>query len=47
MEETFDHPAQKPVVLAEIQIRNHLEAGDPFLDRHDEGVVSEAAVACA
>ncbi len=34
-EEKFDHPAQKPVVLSEIPIRNHLEAGegvyDPFL----------------
>jgi DNA modification methylase len=34
-EEKFDHPAQKPVVLAEIPIRNHLEPGeavyDPFL----------------
>ena len=44
MEKTFDHPAQKPVVLAEILIRNHLEAGqavyDPFLDRHDECTVS-------
>jgi DNA modification methylase len=30
-----DHPTQKPVVLAEIPIRNHLRAGesvyDPFL----------------
>ena len=34
-EEKFDHPAQKPIVLFEIPIRNHLEAGeavyDPFL----------------
>ncbi len=34
-EDKFDHPAQKPVVLFEIPIRNHLEAGeavyDPFL----------------
>jgi hypothetical protein len=34
-EEKQDHPAQKPVVLSEIPIRNHLEAGeavyDPFL----------------
>ena len=34
-EEKFDHPAQKPVVLLETPIRNHLEAGeavyDPFL----------------
>ena len=34
-EEKFDHPAQKPVSLSEIPIRNHLEAGeavyDPFL----------------
>jgi DNA methylase len=34
-EEKFDHPAQKPVVLFETPIRNHLEAGeavyDPFL----------------
>jgi DNA modification methylase len=34
-EEKFDHPAQKPVLLSEIPIRNHLEAGeavyDPFL----------------
>jgi DNA methylase len=34
-EEKFDHPAQKPVVLSEILIRNHLRAGevvyDPFL----------------
>jgi len=27
-EEKFDHPAQKPVVLCEIPIRNHTEAGD-------------------
>jgi DNA modification methylase len=34
-EEKQDHPAQKPVLLSEIPIRNHLEAGeavyDPFL----------------
>ena len=34
-EDKFDHPAQKPVVLSEIPIRNHLAAGeacyDPFL----------------
>jgi len=34
-EEKQDHPAQKPVVLFEIPIRNHLRAGeavyDPFL----------------
>ena len=34
-EDKFDHPAQKPVLLSEIPIRNHLEAGeavyDPFL----------------
>ena len=34
-EEKFDHPAQKPIVLFDIPIRNHLEAGeavyDPFL----------------
>ena len=34
-EEKFDHPAQKPVLLSEIPIRNHLEPGgavyDPFL----------------
>ena len=34
-EEKFDHPAQKPVLLSEIPIRNHLRAGeivyDPFL----------------
>ena len=34
-EEKLDHPAQKPVVLFEIPIRNHLEPGgavyDPFL----------------
>lgn len=34
-EEKFDHPAQKPVVLFEIPIRNHLAPGaavyDPFL----------------
>jgi hypothetical protein len=34
-EEKFDHPAQKPVVLSETPIRNHLHAGeivyDPFL----------------
>ena len=34
-EEKLDHPAQKPAVLAEIPIRNHLEPGeavyDPFL----------------
>jgi DNA modification methylase len=34
-EEKFDHPAQKPVVLSEAPIRNHLRAGeavfDPFL----------------
>ncbi len=34
-EEKYDHPAQKPVVLSEIPIRNHLAAGeavyDPFL----------------
>ncbi|HEY8636961.1 MAG TPA: DNA methyltransferase [Candidatus Limnocylindrales bacterium] len=34
-EEKQDHPAQKPVVLSEIPIRNHTEAGeavyDPFL----------------
>lgn len=27
-EEKFDHPAQKPVVLCEIPIRNHTEAGE-------------------
>lgn len=27
-EEKFDHPAQKPVALCEIPIRNHTEAGD-------------------
>ena len=35
IEEKHDHPAQKPVVLSEIPIRNHLRAGaavyDPFL----------------
>ena len=34
-EEKFDHPAQKPVLLFETPIRNHLAAGevvyDPFL----------------
>jgi hypothetical protein len=34
-EEKFDHPAQKPVLLSEIPIRNHTESGeavyDPFL----------------
>ena len=34
-EEKFDHPAQKPVALSEIPIRNHTQAGesvyDPFL----------------
>ncbi len=34
-EQKFDHPAQKPVLLSEVPIRNHLEAGeavyDPFL----------------
>jgi DNA modification methylase len=34
-ESRLDHPAQKPIVLAEIPIRNHLRAGetvyDPFL----------------
>jgi DNA modification methylase len=34
-EEKMDHPAQKPVLLSEIPIRNHLRAGeivyDPFL----------------
>ena len=34
-EEKYDHPAQKPVLLSEIPIRNHTEAGeavyDPFL----------------
>jgi DNA methylase len=34
-EEKFDHPAQKPVLLSEIPIRNHTEVGesvyDPFL----------------
>jgi DNA modification methylase len=32
IEEKFDHPAQKPVVLAEIPIRNHLEAGEAVYD---------------
>jgi len=35
IEDKFDHPAQKPVVLSEAPIRNHLHAGeavyDPFL----------------
>jgi len=31
-EEKFDHPAQKPVVLSEIPIRNHLEAGEAVYD---------------
>jgi hypothetical protein len=31
-EEKFDHPAQKPVLLAEIPIRNHLEAGEAVYD---------------
>ena len=31
-EEKFDHPAQKPVVLFEIPIRNHLEAGEVVYD---------------
>ena len=34
-EEKYDHPAQKPVLLSEIPIRNHLGPGeivyDPFL----------------
>ncbi len=30
--EKFDHPAQKPVLLAEIPIRNHLEAGEAVYD---------------
>jgi hypothetical protein len=31
-EEKFDHPAQKPVLLSEIPIRNHLEAGEAVYD---------------
>ncbi len=31
-EEKFDHPAQKPVVLSEIPIRNHTEAGEAVYD---------------
>jgi DNA modification methylase len=31
-EEKFDHPAQKPVLLFEIPIRNHLEAGEAVFD---------------
>ena len=31
-EEKFDHPAQKPVALSEIPIRNHLEAGEAVYD---------------
>ena len=30
--EKFDPPAQKPVLLAEIPIRNHLEAGEAVYD---------------
>src|SRR6478672_5264497 len=31
-EEKFDHPAQKPVVLSEIPIRNHCETGEAMYD---------------
>ena len=31
-EEKQDHPAQKPVVLFEIPIRNHLRAGEVVFD---------------
>jgi len=31
-EEKFHHPAQKPVLLSEIPIRNHLRAGDLVYD---------------
>jgi DNA modification methylase len=31
-EEKFDHPAQKPVLLFEAPIRNHLKAGEAVLD---------------
>ena len=31
-EEKFDHPAQKPVLLSEIPIRNHTEAGEAVYD---------------
>jgi DNA methylase len=31
-EEKFDHPAQKPVLLAEIPIRNHLLTGEAVMD---------------
>jgi len=31
-EDKFDHPAQKPVVLCEIPIRNHTEAGDAIYE---------------
>ncbi len=44
-EEKFDHPAQKPVLLSEIPIRNHLKAGesvyDPFLGSGTTLIASE------
>jgi DNA modification methylase len=31
-EAKFDHPAQKPALLSELPIRNHLKAGEAFYD---------------